>query len=60
MAEQFFVYDEFIATDVSCPGCNTTYHLDVKTGETDSRYLCSDCNRTFSVDWEERTVQLID
>lgn len=57
MFEDFFLYDEFISTTVTCPWCETRFELDVKEGETDARYQCADCRNVFSIDWVARTTQ---
>lgn len=59
MFEEFMIYNEFIASDVTCPHCGQVYELLVDDLNEDARYQCDSCHGIFLVNWVDRTVRAI-
>ncbi|NOY29231.1 MAG: hypothetical protein GXP28_03355 [Planctomycetes bacterium] len=65
----YFFMEEFIfpeeggvtgTRNVNCPACDTSFDLNVDSGNTGDRFLCSSCACEFGVNWVDGTVFLLE
>jgi len=59
LVNDFIFFEEFVATDVTCPNCGAIHNLSIEEGERDVRYRCSSCNKMYSVDWVNNSTRRV-